>query len=305
MNKILVVGSINMDLTIRTPRWPKPGETLFGEGFSTQPGGKGANQAEALGRLGAEVRMLGRVGHDAFGEVCREHLKKGGVGVEGVREAATTTGVAVITVSGGENHILLERGANFSVTPSEVQKEQALFEWADVIVLQFEIPMESVVCAAKLAKSLGKKVLVNPAPMTEIPEELIQNIDYFIPNQHEAGAFLGMEITSLDDAYRALSALREKGIPNSIITLGEMGSVYHVGDALFHQPAFQTKAVDTTAAGDCFVAALLRRLGEGKTLPEAVRYATAASSIAVSRKGASDSLPSGEEVEKRLQEEAK
>lgn len=294
-----------MDLTIRAPRWPKPGETLFGEGFSTQPGGKGANQAEALGRLGADVKMLGRIGRDAFGSVCREHLKNGGVGVEGVRETDATTGVAVITVSGGENHILLERGANFCLTPSQVEKERALFEWADVVVLQFEIPMEAVVSAAKLGKALGKKVLVNPAPMAEIPAALIENMDIFIPNQHEAGAFLGTEISFLEEAFEALRALIKKGIPQSIITLGELGSVYHEGEALYHQPAFRTKAVDTTAAGDCFVAALLRALGEGKPLSEAVRYGTAASSIAVSRMGASDSLPRAEEVDKRLKEEEK
>ncbi len=306
MQHILIVGSNNMDLVIHTPRLPVLGETLTGSDFRTVPGGKGANQAIAAARLGAQtnaqVKMIGCVGEDLFGKAVRENLEASGVDAAAVDEEGPSTGIAVITVCGGDNHIILDRGANALVTPARVESHAALFRWADLVLLQFEIPMEAVLCAARLAKENGAAVLLNPAPMAAFEPELLRNTDIFIPNRSEAASLLGKPVDTLEQAADAVRELNARGIAQAMITLGSSGCVYNRGDRVYCHGIFETPVTDTTAAGDTFVGALATRLEADGLTDEAVSYATAASAIAVSRPGASSSIPTGEEVEAFLQQ---
>ena len=207
MKHILVIGSINMDLTIHTPRLPRLGETITGSDFATTPGGKGANQAVAAARLGGRVRMIGGVGMDVYAARIEENLRRAGVVTDGVFSFDTTSGIAVITVCGGDNHIILDRGANEHITPSIIDQNLHLLEWADLVLFQLEIPLETIVYAAAQARRLGAKILLNPAPMQPLPDELLQSTDIFVPNQHEAGQLLGRTISTLSQAAQAAREL--------------------------------------------------------------------------------------------------
>lgn len=297
MQRVLVVGSNNMDLVIHTARLPALGETLTGSDFRTIPGGKGANQALAAARLGAQVKMIGCVGQDLFGKALRDNLAASGVDTAAVGEADGSTGIAVITVCGGDNHILLDRGANARVTPARVESCAPLFRWADLVLLQFEIPMDSVVCAARLAKENDARVLLNPAPMAPFDPELLAYTDIFVPNRSEAAALLGTGIDTPAETAEAVRALCARGVEQAIITLGSDGCAYNRGGTVWQHGIFETTVVDTTAAGDTFVGALATRLEEGGLTDAAITYATAASAITVSRSGASSSIPTREEVE--------
>ncbi len=297
MNHILVIGSINMDLTIHTPRLPHLGETITGSDFATTPGGKGANQAVAAARLGGEVRMIGGVGQDVYAARLEENLRRAGVGTDGIVSFDTTSGIAVITVCGGDNHIILDRGANQRITPAVIDRNIRLLEWADLVLFQLEIPLETIVYAAALARRMGAKVLLNPAPMQSLPDELLQCTDILIPNQHEAGQLLGREIATADEAATAALELAAQGIGQVIITLGEQGCLACDGKEQFHAGIYPVATVDTTAAGDCFIGAYAVGLCEGMPTREAIRFASAASAITVSRPGASSSLPCREEAD--------
>lgn len=298
MKNILVVGSMNMDLSIEVDRAPKIGETLVGHGFSTAPGGKGANQAIAAARLGGCVKFLGAVGEDAYGMQLTENLKKNGIAYEGAVLKDTTTGIAMITVCGGNNFILLDGGANDCVSPALLESKKEVFAWADFVILQLEIPMDAVLCAAKLAHDNGAKVLLNPAPYKPLPAELFGYIDYLIPNEHEAADIVGFAIKTDKDVENAIDALLKKGVQNAIITLGSKGSAYKTNEGTRFQAAENVKAVDTTAAGDTFIGALVSKLCEGKDIKTAVAYATHASAVTVTRRGAADSIPYAHELEK-------
>jgi ribokinase len=302
MKKILVVGSINMDLVMNSPRMPRLGETLHGEGFSVVEGGKGANQAVSAARLGCDVCMLGAVGADMYGDRLLENLSENRVLTEGVSRVDGSSGVAVIAVVEGDNFIILEKGANGKVDEDMILQKRALIESCDIVVMQFEIPMEAVMLTARLAHEAGKTVIVNPAPVTEFPHELYGYTDIFIPNHHEAGLLLGRQIETVLDGERALLEFVALGVKNPLITMGELGCVFYDGQKVCYVPAYKVKAVDSTGAGDSFIGGLCAAFSDGKTLTEAVKFATAVSAVTVMTLGASPSFPTRERVSEFLKE---
>ncbi len=297
MSKVLVVGSINMDLTIETERMLKLGETISGKNFKTLAGGKGANQAVAASRLGGDVKFLGAVGEDSYGKELLENLENENIKFEGSILEGTTTGIAVITVCGGDNCIILDGGANMKITPDTVRAKRCLFEWADFVVFQLEIPLDTVLCGAKLARECGAKVVLNPAPAQNLPDEIYKNTDIIIPNETEAELITGIAIKDNKDCEKAVLELRSRGVEQVIITLGSKGCVYNKERQIIFKDPIETTVVDTTAAGDSFIGSICVALGNGKTIDEAVDYATKVSSITVSRRGASVSIPFANEIE--------
>lgn len=293
---VLVVGSINVDYVINTDRLPKLGETITGHSFSMNFGGKGANQAVAIAKAGCNVRMLGAVGNDLSGSLAIENLEKCGIDASAVKKTDAPTGAAVITVCGGDNHIILDIGANALVTPELVAENEELFDWADILVMQYEIPIESVIAAAKLAKQKGKTVVLNPAPVKEVDDELYTYLDWIIPNEFEAGLITGIEQNNDADAAFAMQKLREMGAKNVIVTLGKRGCAYHKGNEIGYAGIFDVKRVDTTAAGDSFIGGLCSAFCDGKNIYDAVYYASATSSITIGRAGAAASIPTADEV---------
>lgn len=296
MKTILVVGSINVDLVITTPRIPQIGETIKGCGFRTGAGGKGANQAAAIAKMGGNVKMIGCVGADTNRHISLDAMEKYGVDSCGVKVTGTTTGVAMITVCDGDNCIILDSGANDLVTKEIIDENEHLFEMADYVVFQLEIPLDTVIYAASVAKKHSAKVVLNPAPMCTLPEELINLTDIFAPNHSEAEIFLGHTFSGIDGAMAALEEIQSRGIENVIITLGSDGCVYSQDGKTYHRGIVAAPVVDTTAAGDTFIAGILTMLCEGKKMSEAVDFATYASSLCVQKSGAMDTIPSKEEV---------
>ena len=284
MRRILVVGSLNMDIVIETPCMPKAGETIAGKSIAQIPGGKGANQAFAAGKLGGNIAMMGAVGNDEKGEKLLESLK--GVGVDISRIEVMNdipTGQAFITVDDqGENAIIIIAGANGKVT-----KE-----------LQLEIPLEIVGYVKKIVEEDGKIVILDPAPaIKDIPENILKGIDYIKPNETELQILTGMEVKNRKDITEAAKILIKKGVKNVIVTMGGDGCLYINKDIEEFFPAYPVKAIDTTAAGDCFTAAFALALSQNKNWKEAIEFGQKASSIAVTRKGAQTSIPTREEVD--------
>jgi ribokinase len=299
MADIIVVGSLNMDLVIKTERMPRPGETIPGHSFQTIPGGKGANQAVAAARLGAQVAMVGRVGDDDFGPALTENLVGHGVeashvGIDG--EAAT--GIALIIVDqNGENSIVVAGGANLRVSPRDLDGLDGLLPQAKLLLLQFEVPLETSRRAMEIAARHNLKVILNPAPARAVSPQLLAQADYVVPNETEASLLTGIEVTDLASAEKAARKLLSCGVPVVIVTLGEKGALVVTGDQAFHVPARQIDAVDTTAAGDAFIGGLAVALTQDLPLKEAVRYATYTGTLAATRFGAQTSLPSAREVQ--------
>ena len=300
---VLVVGSINVDYVIETDRIPKLGETLTGSNFSMNFGGKGANQATAIAKIGCEVRMLGAVGCDHSGSLAVQNLESYGVDCKDVLRVDAPTGAAVITVCRGDNHIILDAGANACVTPAVIEEREEMFRWADIVVMQYEIPTESVLAAAKMAKKYGKTVMINPAPVKAVDELLYSLIDWIIPNEFEAELITGIFPADEDSTNRAIEVLRTKGCKNAIITLGKRGSAYTDGDEIGRFGIYPVKVKDTTAAGDSFIGGLCAKFCEGKTVAESVSYAAAVSAITVSRAGAACSIPTADEVKDFLEKQ--
>ncbi len=300
LKNILVVGSINIDLTIHSDRFPKTGETVMGHSFAASPGGKGANQAIAVGKLGGIVKMLGNVGDDAYGQVLIDNFNKNGVIFCGQKLKDTPTGTAVITVSGGNNTIIIDSGANGCVTEKTIDDNRELFEWADIVIFQLEIPVASVCRGIKLAKECGCFVILNPAPYIDLPKEIFAFTDMVIPNETECQLMTGILPEDNGSTLMALEKMQAMGIKKPLITLGDKGSAFIKDGSLVICPARKVTAVDTTAAGDCFIGAMSLMLANGASLEGAVATATVASSIAVSRKGASDSIPTAEELGEML-----
>ena len=298
MKNILVVGSINMDMVMNTPYIPKLGETINGLGFMTVCGGKGANQACAIARLGLDVSMIGCVGNDVYASTLKENLLSSGVEISGVHTVEGSSGVAQITVCNGNNFIILEKGANGLLTPEIIDKEEEKFRNADIVILQFEIPEQTNIYAAKMAKKHNAKVLLNPAPMQKIPEELIRYTDIFVPNRHEAAELLGYELECEADYIKAIEDIKNMGIEQTVITLGSKGSVFNCADEIYLQPPVKTNVVDTTAAGDSFIGGFSSKYTEGCSLFECITNATKIATIVIGKKGASTSMPSKEEVDK-------
>lgn len=303
MARIVVVGSFNMDLVVRMPAIPKPGETLLGGVFATYPGGKGSNQAVAAARLGGEVAMIGRVGADAFGEQLLAMARAEGIDTRFVGvDANAATGVALIQVDAqGQNSIAVASGANFTLTAADVAAAFAQLGAFDLLVMPMETPMHTIVTAAELAKQAGARVVLNPAPAQRLGSDLLHNVDVLIPNEHEAAFMTGIDIHAPQDARQAAASLLRTGPGSVIVTMGSQGALIAEQAGLeiaFAQTApFPVQAVDTTAAGDAFVGALAVALGEGRSLAAAARFASAAAAISVTRIGAQPSLPSRAEVE--------
>ncbi|MBQ9802176.1 MAG: ribokinase [Clostridia bacterium] len=300
MGNVLVVGSINVDYVIHTDRLPRLGETLVGRDFAMNFGGKGANQAVALAKSGCRVKMLGAVGNDTAGELAIKNLEDCGVDTAAVLRVARPTGAAVITVCDGDNHIILDAGANDCITPETVLKNEALFDWADVLVMQYEIPTPSVLCAAGLAKSKKKTVILNPAPAKEVDAALYALVDWLIPNEFEVQLITGIEPSSKSETARAMAALRQMGCKNAVVTLGKRGCAYHLADEVAYAGVFPVQSVDTTSAGDSFIGGFCTALCDKKDAAEAVLYASAVAAITVSRAGACVSIPTAAEVREFL-----
>ncbi len=296
MRRIYVVGSINMDLAVTTDIVPSKGMTVSGYGFMTNPGGKGANQAVAAAKNGGEVKMVGCVGN-AFGQELRSTLEGYGVDCEFVaRHEDISSGIAVIILSQGDNRIILDAGANGRVDKNLIDRALATAQPGDFLVVQLEIPIDSVVYALKLAKEKGMVTVLNPAPAKELPEETFAYADYFVPNQTETQLYTGILPETLGQADEACAIFRQKGIKNVIITMGSLGAYFHLEQEVFFSPSFPVEAVDTTAAGDTFVGTFVTRIARGETPEQAAKYANKASSLTVMRSGAQQSIPYENEV---------
>lgn len=303
--KVLVIGSLNMDFVIEVDKMPVNKETVHGNSFNLIPGGKGANQAYALGKLKTNVSLLGAIGKDEYGKKILESLNSANVNTSKIKkEAKEKTGCAFISVDkNGDNSITVVAGANKSLTTDIIDKNIKLIEDSDIIIMQLEIPIDVVTYAAKIAKEKGKLVILDPAPaVNNMPEELLKNIDIIKPNEIEIQVLTKVKVRKPKDLLKASYKLIEKGVSKVIITLGSQGAYLVTKDKYEYFKPIKVKAVDTTAAGDTFVAALVKSLMEEKTIEESIFYAIVASSITVTKKGAQTSIPTLKEIEKKLKE---
>ena len=300
MKNVLVVGSINMDLTIYTDKMPVLGETVTGTGFFSAFGGKGVNQAAALAKQGMNVKFIGAVGNDLNGEKCLKNLKDMGIEFLGKVIPDVSTGVASITVCNGNNCITLHEGANAFVNTDILESNHEAYEWADIVVMQLEIPVDTVVKSCKMAKQHNCIAVLNPAPVKELPYEIYKYTDIIIPNEHEAKSLTGIECNDEKSCEEAVCELKKRGVKSIIITLGENGCAYTENGSIIFKKAYKAKAVDTTAAGDSFIGGLCSELENTDELAGAVDYASKVSAITVSKPGASDSIPTRKEVSERF-----
>lgn len=298
MKKLCVIGSLNMDLVTKVENFPKPGETIVGESFKTFPGGKGANQAVALGRLGADVFMIGKVGEDIYGTEYLEVLKNNNVREDGVHiEKGISSGVAVIQVSNrGENNIIVISGANGQVDTKYIESKWDILEEADIFLFQLEIPIITVVDIMKKLKAKGKTIILDPAPATKLPEEIFKYIDYITPNETEIETLAEKNIDNEDDLKESAQILLDKGVKAVIAKLGSKGAAIIKKDEYISIPGFKVNPVDTTAAGDSFNAGFAFALAEEKELEECVRFGNAVGAISTTAFGAQEAMPSYEEV---------
>ena len=297
--KIVIVGSANTDMVISADHFPLPGETLMGTNFMTNFGGKGANQAVAAARLGGQTVFIGKVGNDNFGTSIISNLESEGINVSHLYTTQkTSTGVALITtIPSGENSIIVNAGANGQLTADDVRDSEEVIAEAGTVLMQLETPVAALTEAAKLGKKHGAFTVLNPAPASLLPHELLENIDLLIPNETEASSISGVEIKDESTAMEAISAIQGMGVKNVIITVGSKGAIAKVDGKMIMVPAFKVKAIDTTAAGDTFCGALCVALSEGKDIEAAIRFGNKASSVSVTRKGAQLSIPQRKELE--------
>ena len=296
---VVVVGSLNMDLVTRASRLPRGGETLVGQSFATVPGGKGANQAVAAARLGAEVAMIGCIGSDAYGAQLRDALLVEGIDCQAVSEVPGSSGVALIVVDdSSQNAIVIVAGSNGQLTPASLLAFDAVLQAAEVIVCQLEVPMDTVGYALTRGRELGKTVILNPAPASgPLPADWYACIDYLIPNESEASALSGVPVDSLDSAKVAATHLLKAGAGKVIVTLGSQGALFADGQGFEHLLAPKMQAVDTTAAGDTFVGGFAAALASGQSEAEAIRFGQVAAALSVTRAGAQPSIPTLHDVQ--------
>lgn len=299
MKKILVVGSANVDFVVAVKRTPQVGETVLCKSFEQVPGGKGANQAYACGRLGAATTFLNVVGNDDLGQTLIENMKRADVHTEAMGHTdKENTGIAIVCVNEeGNNSIIVIPGANSCCDENYLAANRRLFEESDIVLIQMEIPCQSVYYAIRLARELGKTIILNPAPAPEyIPDEVYGMLDFLTPNESEFKALTGCPNDQVEEIVRYGAGLLEKGVKNIVVTLGERGAlhIHREGHQLYQAPTVPVK--DTTAAGDTFNAALARKLADGCGCREAIIFANHASALSVSRKGAQTSIPSYTEV---------
>lgn len=288
--KVTVIGSINMDLVVSASKMPEKGETLLGDDFHTYPGGKGANQAVAAARSGAEVTMIGAVGDDSFGENLMNHLDNEGVDVSKVtRKKEVSTGIATIILAENDNRIIVTPGANHRLTSEEINDLQETIVTSDLVLFQLETPMNVVVQASKVASKAGVPAILNPAPYQSIPEELLEAIDYLTPNETEVEAL-----------YKEIG--EKKWEDKMIVTMGARGVRYTNDGKVEKVEGHTVEIADTTGAGDTFNGALAAKLASGNELKESIVFANAAAALAVQKIGAQSGMPEKDEVEKLLQE---
>lgn len=302
MNKLVVLGSVNADHVLQVASFPRPGETLHGHSYCVIPGGKGANQAVAAARLGADIAFIASVGDDSFGHEMREAFAKEGMNTEAVMiEEGVPTGIAMIQVAAtGENSICISAEANACLSPARIEPHHHLIENADTLLMQLETPIETIEAAAKVAKQSGTRVVLNPAPAQSLSDDLLQLVDMITPNETEAELLTGVKVEDMASAQKAADVLHAKGIKQVMITLGSQGVWISQSGEGQQVLGFRVDAKDTTAAGDTFNGALLTAMQEGRVLEKAIRFAHAAAAISVTRMGAQTSIPHRREVERFL-----
>lgn len=304
MVDIVVIGSASMDYNVTAPHLPKPGETLLGHRFFQVCGGKGANQAVACARLGGRVAMVARVGDDAAGKEIRQSLTDVGVSTEYVLvDSTVASGSAHITIDdAGENSIVVVPGANALLAPDDIDRARPVIATAKLVMLQLEVPLETVRHAIQVAKAHGVPVMLDPAPApaAPLPAEFYSLSDWLTPNETEAGALVGLSIDGAAEAVKAARILRERGVAHPVVKLGAAGSVFLDGDQPVGIPAFRINAIDTTASGDAFAAGLAVALVEGKSHAEAMRFGSATGALTATRYGAQSALPSRAEVDELI-----
>jgi ribokinase len=297
--QVVVVGSLNMDLVTRAPRLPRPGETLAGDSFVTVSGGKGANQAVAVARLGARAAMIGCVGNDSHGEHLRAAMLAERIDCQGLATVPdVSTGIASIVVDAdGQNAIIVVAGANGALSPQAVDRFEHLLTTAQIIICQLEVPLPTVAHVLATARKLGKTVILNPAPASgPLPDQWYSLVDYLIPNESEAAILSGIAVDSLESAAAAASSLVAAGAGKVIVTLGEQGVLFASGAGDEHFAAPRVTAVDSTAAGDTFVGGFAAALAQGYSEADAIRFAQKAAALSVTRAGAQPSIPDSAEV---------
>lgn len=297
MKKILVIGSLNMDLVTMSDRHPKLGETIIGKSFFQIPGGKGGNQAVAISKLGGDVTMFGCVGKDSYGDILIEELKKNDVNIDSVKKVEKNTGIATIVVDeNADNTIIVVPGANFEITIDDIDKNIELIKDADIVLLQLEIPIDVVEYILKKSKEYNKITILNPAPAENLSVDIIKNVDYLVPNETELELLSGMPTDSEEEVLVASKKLMDMGVKNLIVTMGKNGSIFVGEDKVVKVGIHKVKAIDPTAAGDSFIGGVIRMLAEGKKIEEAMEFGARVGAITVTKEGAQSSLPTWDEV---------
>jgi len=295
---ITVVGSLNMDLVTEVDYTPSVGETILGIGLEQIPGGKGANQGVTIGKLGGQVRMIGKIGDDDYGKELLKSLKKSGVNSEHVMVSRQSTGLAFIMVNAnGDNSIVVIPGANFDIDQEDIKKKRDVIKTSDVLVCQLESPLEVIEEALSIAKTEDTFTILNPAPGKVLPNSILSKVDLLTPNESELEILTGQNVTDEESLLKACKILLRSGIKQLIVTLGEKGCLLVNATGHKRFEAIEVDAVDTTAAGDSFTGALAFGIDRGESLEEAINLATQVAAISVTRKGAQSSLPSMDEVE--------
>ncbi len=305
MKKVVVVGSANVDIFLKVPRMPQVGETILGNNFYWHIGGKGANQAVGVARLGVPVYFVGKVGNGPFQQRIVDQLKREGVNTEFVvQDKGNPSGMAVILVDEeGRNCITVIGGANRNLSPKDVERARKVILKADILLLQLEIPLETVEYTLKLARGSGVRTVLNPAPANILNPGILSSTDILVPNKDEAEKLTGVKITSHQEAKEAGVLLLGKGVKAVVLTLGEEGALLVTREKIRHFYEVPVKSLDTTGAGDSFIAALAAALIQGKDLEQAVRYANYAASLSVTKLGAQASLPHKKELEDFIAQE--
>lgn len=300
--KIIVLGSCNTDMVIKSDRIPVPGETILGGAFMMNSGGKGANQAVAAARLGGDVTFIAKTGNDLFGKQSVQQYKEEGINTDYiVSDPNLPSGVALITVDkGGENCIVVAMGANSTLVPEDFKKAEDELKSAEVLLMQLETPIATIEYAAQFANANGVKVILNPAPAQSLSDTLLSNLYMLILNETEAELISGIKVENFADAHKAAKAISDKGVKKVIITMGSHGSMCKDGDNYLEIPAHKVNAADTTAAGDTYCGAVAVAIAEGKSLEEGIKFATKCSAVTVTKMGAQASIPTRKEVENTI-----
>lgn len=302
MKKVLVIGSFMTDLVVQTGRMPHEGETYMGTGFNMFTGGKGANQAVQAARLGVPVTMVGALGNDAFGDAHLKSLRDAGIDASNVISVAgVASGVGnVLLEPNGDNRIIIVPGANMELTPEYIEELQSVIDENDILVLQLEIPLETVIKSVEIAKELGKIIILNPAPAQRLPVEVLRDVDYVMPNEKELGVLADQPTNSLDEVKAASAKLLSLGVHSVVVTLGSHGALLTDQHSSTLVPSYKVKPVDTTAAGDSFIGAFASELAKGNNEMTALNYAACVAAITTTGLGSQPSLPTTEIVDKNL-----